>query len=226
MKIFGHRGAAGLVEENTLESIIEALDHGVDGIEIDVHRCKSGELVVIHDETLDRTTNGRGRVSEYTWSELKKMRTKTGFRIPLLHEVLCLVLGKCMINIEVKGIRTALPTIELLEKHVKDSDWKYDDFIVSSFDHAQLFQIKAVNPMFRLGVLTESNAIEILPLAKALGAFSIHPSISMLRQEEVNQIKQLGYRVYVWTVNTQELINQSKSWNIDGIITDFPNFAE
>ncbi len=225
MKIFGHRGAAGLVAENTLESITKALELGVDGIEIDVHRCKSGEIVVIHDETLDRTTNGTGKVSDYTWSELKRFRTIEGYSIPLLHQVLDLIDAKCTLNIELKGIGTALPTIEHLEKQIKSSRWSYDNFIISSFDHSQLVQIKAVTSKFRLGVLTEENIANVVQVAVQLNAFSIHPPISSLTKDAVTLAKKQGYQVFVWTVNTKPLILQSKSWNVDGIITDFPNFA-
>ncbi len=225
MKIFGHRGAAGVLAENTLESITEALAHGVDGIEIDIHRCKSGELVVIHDATLQRTTNGNGKVSEYTWSDLKKFRTIEGYKIPLLDQVLELVDAQCMLNIELKGIGTALPTIELIEKYIKNSRWNYDDFILSSFDHSQLFQIKKATSKFKLGVLTEENSTQILPVAKELNAYSIHPPVTTLTKDEVDLAHQEGYKVYVWTVNDTVLIDQSKSYNVEGIITDFPNLA-
>ncbi|GAA4275554.1 glycerophosphodiester phosphodiesterase [Aquimarina mytili] len=226
MKIFGHRGAAGLIAENTLESITAALEHGVDGIEIDVHRCKSGELVVIHDNTLQRTTNGQGNVSKFTWSDLKKFRTIEGYMIPLLDQVLDLIDAKCVLNIELKGIGTALPTIELLEKYIKNSSWKYDDFIISSFDHSQLFQIKSVTSKFNLGVLTEENSTQVLKIAKELNAFSVHPPVTTLTKDEVDLMHQEGYQVYVWTVNDKTLIDQSKSWNVEGIITDFPNLAK
>lgn len=224
MKIFGHRGAAGLVAENTLESIKEALQHKVDGIEIDVHRCKSGELVVIHDETLDRTTNGTGNVSDYSLLELEQFATKEGFMIPTLNQVLDLIDGQCVLNVELKGKNTGVLAITLLETYVRTSTWEYDDFIISSFDHSQLFDVKTVSSKFKIGVLTEDNITEALPVARQLKAFSIHPPIHSLTLDEVDLAKIEGYKVYVWTVNTIELIDQSKSWKVDAIITDFPNF--
>ncbi|WP_405204984.1 glycerophosphodiester phosphodiesterase [Aquimarina sp. LLG6339-5] len=225
MKILGHRGAAGLVAENTVESINEAFKYNVDGIEIDVHKCKSGELVVIHDETLERTTNGKGKVSEFTLQELKKYRTKEGYRIPTLNEVLDFINAKCILNIELKGIGTAGPVMELLERRIKDSDWDYDDFILSSFDHSQLFQIKSKTSKFKLGVLTEKNIPSILKVAEVLEAFSVHPPILSLQKEEVTSAKNNGFKVYTWTVNDSSKIKSSKTWKVDGIITDFPNFA-
>jgi glycerophosphoryl diester phosphodiesterase len=225
MKIFGHRGAAGLVAENTLESITAALHYKVDGVEIDVHCCKSGELVVIHDDTLDRTTNGTGNVSEYTLQELQQFETEEGFRIPTLREVLDMINMQCELNIELKGKNTALPTIALLEEYIENTDWEYDHFIISSFDHPQLFELKAITSNFKIGVLTEVHIIEVLPIAAALEAFSIHPPIFSLTEDAVNLAKDQGYTVYVWTVNTETQIEQSKSWKVEGIITDFPNFA-
>ncbi len=225
MKIYGHRGAAGLVAENTIESIKEALKYTVDGIEIDVHCCKSGELVVIHDETLDRTTDGKGNVADYTLQELKGCSTSEGFEIPTLQEVLDYIDAKCQLNIELKGIQTAIPVVYLLEKCIKTTSWTYDHFVISSFDHSQLHQTKATNSNLKLGVLTEENITVILPMAKALEAYSVHPPIKTLTKEEVHQAKDNGYMVFVWTVNDISKIEQSKSWNVDAIITDFPNFA-
>ena len=225
MKIYGHRGAAGLVAENTLESIEEALKYKVDGIEIDVHCCKTGELVVIHDETLDRTTNGMGNVSDFSLQELKQFKTLEGFQIPTLSEVLKVINARCELNIELKGKNTALPVIKLVQEYVQNTQWQPEQFILSSFDHPQLFEIKAQTSKFKLGVLTEENISKALPIAKKLNAFSIHPPIYSLTQEEVAFAKSMGFKVFVWTVNEKLLINQSKFWKVDGMITDFPNFA-
>lgn len=225
MKIFGHRGAAGLAAENTLESIAVALQYGVDGIEIDVHCCKSGELVVIHDETLDRTTNGKGSVANYTLQELQQFTTSEGFLIPTLDQVLDLIDAKCVLNVELKGENTAAPTIALLEKHIKNSNWQYEDFILSSFDPPQLFEVKMITANFKVGVLTEQNIANALHIARELNAFSVHPPITFLTQDAVKRAKEQGYKVYVWTVNTKTQIEQSKIWKVDGILTDFPNFV-
>ncbi len=225
MKIFGHRGAAGLAAENTLESIKEALLYHVDGIEIDVHCCKSGELVVIHDETLDRTTNGIGSVSDYTLEELKRFRTKEGFTIPTLRDVLDIVNAQCILNIELKGVGTGVPAIKIIKEYVLKTNWEYNHFIISSFDHEQLFTVKSITSNLRLGVLTENNINSVLDIAKEMRAYSIHPSVLSLNNDEISSAKGLGYKIYVWTVNSAVLISKSKSWSIDGIITDFPNFA-
>ncbi|WP_234859427.1 glycerophosphodiester phosphodiesterase [Aquimarina aquimarini] len=225
MKIFGHRGAAGLIAENTLESVEIALLHNVDGIEIDIHCCKTGELVVIHDETLDRTTNGKGNVKDYSLEDLKQYSTQEGYAIPTLDQVLDLIDGQCLLNIELKGKDTVIPTIKVLEKYIRNTNWEYNDFIISSFDHEQLFELKKSTSHFKIGVLTEKSVVEALPIAKKLDAFSIHPSIEILTRDQVDLAREVGFDVYVWTVNDKELIKKSKFWKVEGIITDFPNFV-
>src|SRR5690606_22166251 len=111
-KKIGHRGAKGHLAENTQESIALALEMGVNGIEIDVHRCATGELVVIHDFTLDRTTNGEGEVATKSFEQLKELRVEDKYQIPSLREVLDLIEGKCFINIELKGRNTAKATCD------------------------------------------------------------------------------------------------------------------
>jgi len=226
MKIYGHRGAAGLVAENTLESISKALEHEVDGIEIDVHCCKTGELIVIHDETLDRTTNGKGYIEEYSLQELQNIKTLAGFAIPTLEEVLQLIDARCELNVELKGKGTALPSLTLLEKYINATSWEYDHFVISSFDHPQLFEVKKATSKFKIGVLTEENITMALPVAKELEAYAIHPPITSLTAETVEAAHTNAHKVYVWTVNEKKQMLQSKKWNVDTIITDFPNLAE
>ena len=130
---FGHRGAKGHVIENTLESIQKALDLGVDGIEIDVHVCKTGELVVFHDFTLDRITDGTGEIGKFSLSELKQLKVENLHSIPTLTEVLDLIDNKIFINIELKGEHTANPTCAVIKDYVDNKNWTMDHFIVSSF---------------------------------------------------------------------------------------------
>src|SRR5690606_5568826 len=121
----GHRGAKGHVPENTIESIQKARDFGVDGIEIDVHVCATGELVVFHDFTLDRMTNGTGEVGKLSLSELKKLKVNNQFLIPTLEEVLDTIDKKCFLNIELKGRNTAVKTCEVVYKYIAVKDWSY-----------------------------------------------------------------------------------------------------
>src|SRR6056300_1609007 len=113
--VFGHRGARGHIAENTLPSIDKALKLGVDGVEIDVFKCASGELVVFHDQTLEKLTNAKGYIEQLTLDSIQKIDVLNGFTIPTLEEVLDLINGRVFLNIELKGTQTALITDEIIK---------------------------------------------------------------------------------------------------------------
>ncbi|WP_308423688.1 glycerophosphodiester phosphodiesterase [Yeosuana aromativorans] len=219
----GHRGAKAYVAENTLESIQKAMDFGVDGIEIDVHVCASGELVVFHDFTLDRMTNGTGEIAKHTLSQLKQLQVAGNNKIPTLKEVLELIDKTCLLNIELKGRHTAVKTCEVVEKYVNEKGWKYTDFIVSSFQHHELEDVFRVNKKISLGVLTKASVTEAIEFAKTINAVAIHPNVALLTKENVKQAQAKGYQVNTWTVNDAETINRMKRYGVDGIISDFPD---
>lgn len=218
----GHRGAKGHEPENTLPSFQKALDLNVDGIELDVHVCKTGELIVIHDFTVDRTTNGSGTVSELTLSEIKALRINGHIEVPTLEEVLELVGKKCLINIELKGRHTAKPVSHLIEKYILEKEYKYEDFIVSSFQREELEMMYLINPKVHLGVLSQASVTQALEWATAFSAKAIHPHFSLLTEESVQKTQEQGFKIYTWTINETEDIERIKTYNIDGIITDFP----
>lgn len=218
----GHRGAKAHIAENTLESIQKALDFKVDAVEIDVHRCLSGELVVFHDFTLDRTTNGTGEVAEKNLKELKILKVEKQYRIPLLTEVLDLIQGKCRINIELKGSNTAAETVRIIEEYIATGNWDYQDFIVSSFQETELFQVKKLNPKIPVGVLSKASMTEAIELAKKLQAYAVHPSLGIITQKNTREAQNAGFKVNVWTVNETEDISRMKNFGVDGIFSDFP----
>lgn len=218
----GHRGAKGHEPENTLPSFQKALDLNVDGIELDVHVCKTGELIVIHDFTVDRTTNGSGTVSELTLSEIKALRINGHIEVPTLEEVLELVGKKCLINIELKGRHTAKPVSHLIEKYILEKEYKYEDFIVSSFQREELEMMYLINPKIHLGVLSQASVTQALEWATAFSVKAIHPHFSLLTEENVQKTQEQGFKIYTWTINETEDIERIKTYNIDGIITDFP----
>ena len=220
---FGHRGAKGHVTENTLESIQKALDLGVDGIEIDVHVCKTGELVVFHDFTLDRITDGTGEIGKFSLSELKQLKVENLYSIPTLTEVLDLIDNKIFINIELKGEHTANPTCAVIKDYVDNKNWTMDHFIVSSFQEKELLDVFSCNPNIVLGVLTKASVNQAVALAKRINAKAIHPNLALLSKDNVKQTQDQGYKVNVWTVNTKQAIARMKSYNVDAIISDFPD---
>ena len=217
----GHRGSKGYEPENTLISFRRALELNADGVEFDVHICKSGELVVIHDFTVDRTTNGTGAVSDLTLSELKKLRINGSIEIPTLEEVLLLFNKKHFINIELKGTHTAKLVCDCIEKNVQEDGFAYSNFIVSSFQRDELESVANYNSKIPLGILTQASVEQALEWAEEFSATAIHPHFSLLTTENVALTRQKGYQIYTWTVNEFDDIQRVKEFGVNGIITDF-----
>ncbi|MEN3323090.1 glycerophosphodiester phosphodiesterase family protein [Mariniflexile soesokkakense] len=218
----GHRGAKGHLAENTIESIKKALTLGVDGIEIDVHRCASGQLVVFHDFTIDRMTNGTGEVSKLTLNQLKQAEVKGRCQIPTLSEVLTFVNNRCLVNVELKGQDTAQEASRLITFFVDKKGWDYKNIIVSSFQKELLETVYNANKNIPLGVLVDRNLDEAVTFAKEIKAVSIHADYTMLTQEIVENLKQ-DFKVFTYTVNNLKPIKRIKSYGVDGIISDFPD---
>lgn len=219
----GHRGAKGHAPENTLISFQKAIELGVDGIELDVHLTSDNHLVVIHDDTLDRTTSGTGVVSSFTLAELKSLRIDNLYEIPTLQEMLDFIDKKIFLNIELKGKNTAKPVTDLIERYILEKNWTYEHFIVSSFDWNALQEIRSLNPEIAIGVLTQTNLALAIGFADFTKAKSIHPYFHLLNQENSTVMQEKGFHVFPWTVNEQEDIQKIKSLRVDGIISDFPD---
>ncbi|PNQ75158.1 glycerophosphodiester phosphodiesterase [Hanstruepera neustonica] len=219
----GHRGAKGHIAENTIESIEKALEFQVDGIEIDVHVCASGELVVFHDFTLDRMTNGSGEVSKHTLSELQKLKVEHEYTIPTLENVLNFIDAKCLLNIELKGKDTAIKICEVIKNCIENSNWDYSDFIVSSFQHHELETVFKTNQNIPLAVLTKASVMEAMEFAKTIKAKTIHPNVALLTQENVKLAQNQGFSVNTWTINDKKTIARMKRYGVNGIISDYPD---
>lgn len=217
----GHRGAKGYEPENTLVSFDKAIQMGADGIELDVHLSLDGHLIVIHDETIDRTTNGKGVVNQMTLQELKSFIIKENYTIPTLEEVLDLVNQRCFVNIELKNQDTAEKVVQLIESYISDKNWSINNFLVSSFDWNALQQVRFLNENIRIGVLTETDLNLALSFSRFLKAEALHPDFQLLTNEYTLKIQEKGIQVFPWTVNEMEDIQRMKSFKVDGIITDF-----
>ncbi|MDI6049432.1 glycerophosphodiester phosphodiesterase family protein [Flavobacterium sp. XS2P24] len=219
----GHRGAKGHEPENTFVSFQKALDMQVDGIELDVHLSADGEIMVIHDESIDRTTNGKGLVNALSLRELKTFRINGEQQIPTLKEVFDLVNQDCFINIELKSYEATDKVVSLIEKYVTKKGWKYDRFLISSFDWNALQQVAFLNDKIPIGVLTETDLDLALAFAKFIQAKSIHPHFHLLTKENTAKMQEKGLQVFPWTINELEDIQKIKTFNVNGIITDLPN---
>ncbi len=219
----GHRGARGYTAENTLSSFQKAIDLKVDGIELDVHLSADGELMVIHDETIDRTSNGKGLVNSFTRAELENFSIEGKEKIPTLSAVFDLVDRRCFINIELKSFETAAKVVALIEKYIREKHWEYTDFIVSSFNWDALEEVNFVNPEIPIAVLTETDLDKALAFAKIIQAKAINPDFQLLNIENTKKLQENGFEVYPWTVNETADIKKMQSFNVNGIISDFPD---
>ena len=218
-----HRGAKGYEPENTLQAFQKALDLNADGIELDVHLSADGQIIVIHDETIDKMTNGKGFVNTLSLPELKSFLIAEKHEIPTLKEVFDLVNKKCLINIELKNFDTFSKVVDLIEEYVSEKNWKYEHFIVSSFDWNALQHLHDLNQNIPIGVLTETDLNLALAFAETIKAKAIHPYYHLLNEENTQEIQEKGFLVLPWTVNIDEDIQKIKSLKVNGIITDFPD---
>ncbi|HJR99579.1 MAG TPA: glycerophosphodiester phosphodiesterase family protein [Flavobacterium sp.] len=219
----GHRGAKGHEPENTLVSFQKAIDLHVDRIELDVHLSADNEIIVIHDETVDRVTDHTGLVRKFSLPKLKRFLIDKKYQIPTLTEVLNLINQQCEVNIEIKAYEATEKVVDLIEKYVDEKKWNYNQFIISSFDWNALQQVSFLNSNIRIGVLTEDNLDLAFAFAKTIQARSIHPYFHLLTAQKTIEIQQAGFEVYAWTVNEMEDIKKMKSFNVNGIISDFPD---
>ena len=220
--VIGHRGARGHIAENTLPSISKAIELGVDGVEIDVFRCASGELVVFHDKTLDQLTNATGYIEQLDLDSIQKIEVLNGFTIPTLEEVLDLIKGRVVLNIELKGAQTALLTDELLQIYLERAEWSLDKILISSFNWEELKIFRDKNTSIPIAILTEDDPLDAIPIGTQLKAVAINPSFRSLNKNNVYKIHQAGFKIYPWTINDIEDIKQAIVLGVDGIITDHP----
>lgn len=215
----GHRGAAGHEPENTLRSIRRALELGAHGIEIDVWNV-GGELVVIHDAKLERTTNGRGRIARKTFAQLRELDAGKGERIPTLREVFQEVSGRALINIELKGRRTANLVVALIDEFVASHGRAYDEFLVSSFLRLELARVR--HERIRIGMLCTRPTPIYHRFARRLRAWSVHAALKYTTRRFVEDAHRRGYKVFIYTVNEPADIARMRELGVDGVFTDFP----
>lgn len=221
--IIGHRGAMGYEPENTPRSFQKAIDLGVDMVEMDIYVCKTGEVVVIHDDTIDRTTNGTGWVIEKSFDELRKLNAGKGQTIPTLKEVLDLVARRAKVNIELKGPNTAQAVADKIRKYVTEKGWKYDDFMVSSFNHYEIERFNAVNPGVETGVILLGIPIGYAAFADKVASTFIVLSKEAINQQFVDDAHKRGKKVFVWAINTADEMKRFGSLGIDGVFSNFPD---
>ena len=219
VKNIGHRGAKGHIAENTLASIKKAIDLGADGVEIDVFKCLTGEIVVFHDKSLDKLTNGIGLIEEKTLEELKKLRVlDSQEQIPTLLEVIKSIDEDVFLNIELKGRNTAEGSLDLVKKHVKKSD----NILFSSFNWDELKDLRKLDSEIKIALITREDPLLAINPALSLNAIAINPSYKSLNKNNTSEIYKAGLKIYTWTVNDTVQISEMINLEVHGIITDFP----
>ena len=221
----GHRGAKGYVAENTYESISKAIQLGVDGIEIDVFKCASGELVLFHDKDLKELTGESGLIENLTIKELEQFLVQGKYKIPTLKDVLTRIEKPLFVNIELKGLNTAQATSKIIADISRSTSWSLEHFIVSSFNWDELELFRSIDKNTSVGVLvSKSMSInEAIEFGKKINAQAIHPNFKLLNDKAVKKIKNNGFKIYTWTVNNEDDINFMKKLEVDGIISDYPD---
>jgi glycerophosphoryl diester phosphodiesterase len=231
--VIAHRGFSGAAPENTLAAFQKGIEIGSDMIELDVHLSRDGKIVVIHDETLERTTNGKGMVADQTLQELKRLVAGSSFgpafageKIPTLKEVLDLAKGRVLVNIEIKNPTHQRYSItELAEKTLREVEkaGMIDKVIFSSFNPAPLEWIEKKEPRAQTAFLFHRpwNSLRDIPGSQEYSVLNLR-NIHLTR-EKVAELKKAGKRVNVYTVNPEEEIRKFVAWGVDGIITNYPD---
>lgn len=229
-KVIAHRGGSRLTPENTLAGFRRSVEIGADGVEFDVHRCASGELVVIHDDDLQRTTNGVGLVKESSYAEISRLSAGKWFapefaaeKVPLLSDVLNTFSEKMIINIEVKNTPVGYPGIEEDLLEALSGFVHRKNILVSSFDHHFLKRLRSLDSDLRIGVLGAAMLLNPGEYAAQIGATYYINAFDCLLPEAVAEAQDSGLSVVVWTLNNQRDWAEAVRFGVDAIVTDDPD---
>ncbi|OGF44941.1 MAG: hypothetical protein A2231_11855 [Candidatus Firestonebacteria bacterium RIFOXYA2_FULL_40_8] len=219
MITIGHRGCAGVEPENTFRGFKAAIDLGVSAVELDIRATKDKQLVVIHDAFLDRTTNIKGKVSDYTYKELLKADAGKKEKVPLLIEVLELVRpSNVIVHVELKepGL------VELMLKEIRELKM-LERVCVISFWHKELVKVKKIEPSVKTGILTVSNPVNVKSLVRDTMVEFVSIALGMADRMLVEDVHKCNGFITVWGgIDSVEKIDQAVNLGVDGIATDFP----
>ncbi len=225
-----HRGASAVAPENTLASFKQAQELGADGIELDVRLCAGGVPVVIHDPTVNRTTNGSGRVADMTLAQLKELDagawfgpTFVGERIPTLSETLAAVGADLLVNVELKG--EGLVGRRLAQEVVRLVEYQglTERVLLSSFSPLDLRTVQEAAPQIPTGLLYLWGFVPGIGELISLKPYTaLHPGATLLSKDHMDWIRARGYRIHVWTVDEPRNMDRFIWWGVDAIITNVP----
>lgn len=232
--IYAHRGSSSSHPENTMESFEAALNDGADGIEFDVQLTKDGVPVIIHDETVDRTTNGKGWVKDYTFSDLRELDAGSTFhssfkdaKIPSLEEFFQWVSKTdLLLNMELKSGVVRYPEIEKISLQYIDRYGLRERTIISSFNHYSLVEINRLNDQIETAILYMEGIYEPWNYAKGIGAQGLHCFLPVAVPEIIRGALEAGLAIRPFTVNEKDHIFQLMKAGCTAIITDYPERAK
>ena len=231
MLILGHRGARGYAPENTMSSFRTALEQGVDGIELDVQMSKDGKIVVCHDHSLERTSNGKGWIIDHTREELRELDFGSWFspqfageKIPTLREVLQWAAPtRLLVNVEIKNGPVIYEGIEEKVSALIRECRMVERVVVSSFYHPSLVKMKQLDPTIKTGLLYACRPMDPWLELRATDTDNLHPQWHYLDAGWLTGTRPHGALIYTWTVNEIREWEYFKDLDVDGIITDFPD---
>ncbi len=228
--VVAHRGASRVAPENTLAAFRAAIDCGADAIELDVQRTADGHIIVLHDPTLERTTDGQGRVADHSLATLKTLDAGRWFnpifageRLPMLVESVEMVGKQVGLFIEIKQGPHFDDTIEAAVAGVIQEAGLTARCEVSSFDHFSVRRVKTPFPEIACGILYEARLIDPFSAAQLAGAEALHPHWELITPDLIEEAHRLGYAVVAWTVNDKEAMARLAASGVDAIVTDLPD---
>lgn len=224
LTVVGHRGARGHAPENTLLSIDTAIRLGADWVEIDVQH-HDGQLWLMHDLTLDRTTNGRGLLTAHPAEALRRLDAGKGESIPTLPEALDLIEQRVGVNVELKSWNgCAAAVAACLRDYIADG-WPAESFLVSSFHLPELWEFKQLLPEVPLGALYCGVPLDWAGLAAEIGAQTLNISDEFVDARLIQDAHARGLKLYVYTVNDEDELRTLHAMGVDGVFTDYPDRA-
>jgi len=232
-KVYAHRGASGYAPENTLEAFELAMRQGAHGVELDVHLSADGEIIVAHDETIDRVSNGSGYIKDMTVAELKRFRFNKTFpayenaTVPTLREVFALLLPTGLhVNVELKNSEIDYPGLEKKCVELAEEMGMTGRVLYSSFNHYSLLRVKALGQDLPCGLLYGATMVRPWAYAVALGMDALHPQMAeLLVPDECKLAHRAGIAVNTWTVNKPEHLHMAFAAGADIVITNYPDRA-
>lgn len=228
--VIGHRGALGYAPENTMPSFAKGLECGADLIELDVHLTADDAIVVMHDDDVSRTTDGKGAIRAMTLAEIRRLDAGSRFdakfsgeRVPTLDEVLDWARGRTPLVVEIKGGPQPAPGIEERVVRAIRDHGMVDEVMAISFHHTSAKRVKALEPALATGILYSGRLVDTVGAARAAGADSVRPQWSYVTRDLVDEVRAAGLIASTWVANDEPRMEYLVEMGVDSIGCDYPD---